>query len=853
VQGFHFNPSLAHLCSNKTPTQIQHMKENLPIQSNRAYNLTSFPRRLPVHQDAGDTEESVFENQDSQPSIKSPPSPNIDHPPIRILSDTDFATQGWPGSGNATDPYRITDLNINGSGTASDCIEIRNTTVHFIIANCLLLEASDHAGIHLFNTTNGTVQNNVCYRVHTGVLLTKCASTTIQQNTVFHTKYGAQLNDGSQNNTLRANRFQGPHDPYIYDYGIFLSASSNNIILNNTFVQTNMPITLSISNQNEVNNNTLYRHTYDAITLRHSHNNTINDNYTDTGTILLDASNSNIIQGNSLIGTVRLRINLCNASKFNKIQRNTLIGHIDLDEDSSKNWITNNTAESQSYFIQTPTEDIIVTNNSLINCGIEFSKPISYINVSNFQGNTINDQPIIVQFNQTDPTLPLNIGQAVFVNCSNIQIETFDVQTYTTIFQIYFSTNVTIHQNSIRFSAGSVGTTVVKLVSCESCTITENEFRPMGLYGTQQTVIKLQKCNLSQVYRNAFENGHYGIYISESADLEIRDNQFIDNWRGIYARNYTSLVIRENFFYDNFVGISCYYGDTYSIIDNSIRRSIRRGIETYANDNGLIFDNYFDANEIGIFLELEHSCVVADNFCYGSLEYGIWGTNLQLVNISHNYCRHTPSGIALYNIDDASECAISNNLIINCVYGISLERAHTVIITGNNCSHNIWSGITLQEGSGNYLADNFCSNNLGMGIQLQKENYTAIIWNSLLENGYGLHLGNHSSFNQILSNTFLWNRVANTLNEGRNNIFDGNFWSDYEGWDLNFDEFGDIPYQIPGLFETVDYHPRGFTLMKTLQMWVMILFVCLSLLATIILGRHLLISAEGEEAWPLGL
>ena len=80
VQGFHFNPPLALLCSNKTPTQIQHIRENPPIQSNRTFNLTPFLRFPPVHQDTGDTEESVLETQDPQPSIKSPPSPNIDHP-----------------------------------------------------------------------------------------------------------------------------------------------------------------------------------------------------------------------------------------------------------------------------------------------------------------------------------------------------------------------------------------------------------------------------------------------------------------------------------------------------------------------------------------------------------------------------------------------------------------------------------------------------------------------------------------------------------------------------------------------------------------------------------------------------
>ncbi|MHA1734784.1 MAG: right-handed parallel beta-helix repeat-containing protein, partial [Candidatus Thorarchaeota archaeon] len=73
------------------------------------------------------------------------------HSPVVILSDTDFASQGWPGSGTALDPYRIEGLDITGEYG----IRIENTVSYFVISDCRT-QTTD-VGIRLRNVTHGSI------------------------------------------------------------------------------------------------------------------------------------------------------------------------------------------------------------------------------------------------------------------------------------------------------------------------------------------------------------------------------------------------------------------------------------------------------------------------------------------------------------------------------------------------------------------------------------------------------------------------------------------------------------------------------------------------------------------------
>ncbi|MHA1654216.1 MAG: right-handed parallel beta-helix repeat-containing protein [Candidatus Thorarchaeota archaeon] len=139
----------------------------------------------------------------------------VEHGPIDIGSDSQFSWQGWPGSGTEADPYVIEGFNITAG--SDSCIQIRSTTVYFVIRGCFL--SSSSTGIYLFNVQNGRVENNTITGCPwTGMCLSGCSNTIVTNNTIIDAKdYGIRL-VFSSDNTLTDNT--------ISDNGIFVEGST---------------------------------------------------------------------------------------------------------------------------------------------------------------------------------------------------------------------------------------------------------------------------------------------------------------------------------------------------------------------------------------------------------------------------------------------------------------------------------------------------------------------------------------------------------------------------------------------------------------------------------------------------
>ncbi|MDO8055377.1 MAG: NosD domain-containing protein, partial [Candidatus Hermodarchaeota archaeon] len=419
---------------------------------------------------------------------------------------------------------------------------------------------------------------------------------------------------------------------------------------------------------------------------------------------------------------------------------------------STDNRIISNAGYADDCFIDIRTEDIVFINNSIM-CGIKFSRPIQYINESNFQGNTIHGSPIVFRSNQTGVSIPFDAVQIFLFSCRNMVIEERVLGSGTISMHIFYSTNITIRRNHFEIFPHIGIPTGIRLVSCQSCTLTENSYIFTGDF-REGIGIELLRCNNCVINNSEFRNLEWGILLNESLGLVILENEFYNNEWGLAAAYCNAIKITNNWCEANQVGITCVYG-----AENSI----------------------------------------SENTCYKNNE------------------------------------------------GITFHYARGSRIFKNNCNQHFVYSIFLQGGSRNYIQENYCYYS-PEGIHLQAEKETTIILNTLSRNGYGVYLDDESSFNQVLLNDFMDNLLAHAWNDGRDNVFDGNYWPDYVGWDLNFDGYGELPYIIPGQIEARDYRPRGDTLLLSLQLWVGLLFVCSFLIATVILGRHLWILAKGEDA-----
>ena len=176
----------------------------------------------------------------------------IDHDPILITSNADFATQGWPGDGTWSKPYLIEGLQI----TTDDCgIEIMDTTVYFEIKDCLITSdsISNYDGIILTNVVDGRVRDSIVEFHRLGIKLIDSQYCVLDSNTARSNMYcGFSISESSDCTLTNNNAIDNPH------YGISLHLTDNCILINNSITNNlRAGISLSISDSSTCTNNEL--------------------------------------------------------------------------------------------------------------------------------------------------------------------------------------------------------------------------------------------------------------------------------------------------------------------------------------------------------------------------------------------------------------------------------------------------------------------------------------------------------------------------------------------------------------------------------------------------------------------
>ena len=119
---------------------------------------------------SGQSKDDFLGSFDFQPVSSTSLTP---HDPIYIEGNDNFtSTNGVVGgSGTENDPYIIENWDINAEN--AHAIEIRNTTVYFIIRNCHVYDgrATEKDGIRFENVKNGKIDDVVCHTNWHGMLI----------------------------------------------------------------------------------------------------------------------------------------------------------------------------------------------------------------------------------------------------------------------------------------------------------------------------------------------------------------------------------------------------------------------------------------------------------------------------------------------------------------------------------------------------------------------------------------------------------------------------------------------------------------------------------------------------------
>jgi nitrous oxidase accessory protein len=109
-------------------------------------------------------------------------------------------------------------------------------------------------------------------------------------------------------------------------------------------------------------------------------------------------------------------------------------------------------------------------------------------------------------------------------------------------------------------------------------------------------------------------------------------------------------------------------------------------------------------------------------------------------------------------------------------------------------------GLLLKDISDSYISGNRFTNNTS-GIFMEGGNRIQLQHNLFMSNGWALKIEANCSEVNVEGNNY----IANTFDVSTNgslvlNTFNNNYWDKYEGYDLNKDNIGDVPYRPVSMY-----------------------------------------------------
>jgi len=245
------------------------------------------------------------------------------------------------------------------------------------------------------------------------------------------------------------------------------------------------------------------------------------------------------------------------------------------------------------------------------------------------------------------------------------------------------------------------------------------------------------------------------------------------------------VIVRNNILDDTFFGIYSQNADSCLIEGNSLksRAAIQsgNGIHCWKCNRMQILNNSITRHRDGIYFEFVTNSLIRGNQSLFNLRYGLH------FMFSHN---------------DRYE----NNIFEHNEAGVSVMFSHGVEMKANTFTQNLGGGaygILMKEISDSRVEGNHFTHNT-IGIYMEGTTRVHIHKNTFSGNGWAMKIQASCSDDTIARNNF----AGNTFDVATNgalvlNTFDGNYWDKYEGYDLNRDGIGDIPFRPVSLYTMI--------------------------------------------------
>jgi nitrous oxidase accessory protein len=269
-------------------------------------------------------------------------------------------------------------------------------------------------------------------------------------------------------------------------------------------------------------------------------------------------------------------------------------------------------------------------------------------------------------------------------------------------------------------------------------------------------------------FRNSGFSGYEdvaGLRLMQCRDVTIKNNHFTNTFFGVYGQHAVNCIIQNNTFFS-------------TALDETVSGN---GIHCWKSDSMIIKGNRVQGHRDGIYFEFVTNSFIEGNFTTGNARYGLhfmFSNDDTYVNNEFN--------------DNGAGVAVMYSKRVNMLHNKFLKNRGTAAY-----------GILLKDISDSHVAGNLFEDNT-VGIFMEGSSRIFFTQNQFTANGWALRI--QASCDDI--NVSRCNFERNSFDVATNgslvlNKFDYNHWDKYQGYDLDKDGIGDVPFRPTSLFSMI--------------------------------------------------
>ena len=302
----------------------------------------------------------------------------------------------------------------------------------------------------------------------------------------------------------------------------------------------------------------------------------------------------------------------------------------------------------------------------------------------------------------------------------------------------------------------------------------ENKYEILTISGKNITITGI-------IFRNSgysAMNDYASIKIIDASNITVENNTIINAYFAIHVSNTSYAVIRHN----NITG------------SPRSEQLTGNGIHLWKSNHALIDGNHVQGHRDGIYFEFVSLSTVQNNLSEKNIRYGIH---------------------FMFSNDDV----YFNNTFKKNGAGVAVMYSKKVNMEWNHFEQN-WGassyGILLKDISDSYIQHNVFFKN-SIALHLEGTSRMEVQQNIFKENGWAIKVQASCEDNNFHHNNF----ISNSFDVGTNgtlvlNKFYNNYWDKYEGYDMNKDGIGDVPYHPVSMYSMiVEENPNSLLLLRS--------------------------------------